>query len=57
MQLLRRLAFSASEAKTAIQYPTFTFAKDIPSDFQRTHWNLFHAINSAIDIALETDPT
>ena len=57
MQLLRRVAFSASEAKAAIQYPTFNYAKDIPSDFKRTHWNLFHAINSAIDIALQTDHT
>lgn len=24
---------------------------------KRTHWNLFKAVNSALDIALETDPT
>ena len=31
------------------------FAKDLPSDMERKHMNLFTAINSALDIALETD--
>lgn len=35
----------------------YTYAKDIPSNVQRNHMNLFTAINSAIDICLETDPT
>ena len=40
-----------------LQYPVYSFAKDIPASEQRTHFNLFKAINSALDIALETDPT
>ncbi len=35
----------------------YVFAKDIPGTVQRHHMNLFTAINSAIDICLETDPT
>lgn len=39
------------------QIQKYTYAKDIPSTVQRTHMNLFTAINSAIDITLETDST
>ena len=35
----------------------YTYARDIPTTVQRNHMNLFTAINSAIDICLETDPT
>ena len=35
----------------------YTYAKDIPHTVQRSHMNLFTAINSAIDITLETDKT
>jgi len=35
----------------------YTYARDIPASVQRNHMNLFTAINSAIDISLETDPT
>lgn len=35
----------------------YTYAKDIPGTVQCNHMNLFTAINSAIDISLETDPT
>lgn len=34
----------------------FTFAKDIPQTLPREHMNLFQSINSAIDIALGSDP-
>ena len=44
-----------SQAKEASNH--FTFAKDIPASLPRTHMNLFQSINSAIDIALETDHT
>lgn len=35
----------------------FDFAKNIPLSVFRSHQNLFQAVNSAMDIALETDPT
>jgi 2-oxoisovalerate dehydrogenase E1 component beta subunit len=35
----------------------FAFACDIPSDAERKELNLFMAINNAMDIAMETDPT
>lgn len=35
----------------------YTYAKEIPHTVQRNHMNLFTAINSAIDITLETDKT
>lgn len=35
----------------------YTYARDIPTSIPRNHMNLFTAINSAIDICLETDPT
>lgn len=41
--------FSNTNLKPSQHY---NFAKDIPADVPRTHWNLFMAINSAIDIAL-----
>ena len=47
--------FNFSSTKTQAQ--KYTYARDIPSSVQRNHMNLFTAINSAIDICLETDPT
>jgi 2-oxoisovalerate dehydrogenase E1 component beta subunit len=35
----------------------FTFASDIPSSVERKELNLFMAINNAMDIAMEKDPT
>ena len=35
----------------------YPLAKEIPSTVQRHHMNLFEAVNSAIDIALEKDQT
>lgn len=46
--------FRFSQTNQPIKY---TYAKDIPATVQRNHMNLFTAINSAIDISLETDPT
>lgn len=57
MKLLRSLAFFGSQAQKAKAYETYNFAKDIPQTVERTHWNLFQAVNSAIDLALESDPT
>lgn len=57
MKLLRSLAFFGSQAQKAKTYETYNFAKDIPQTIERTHWNLFQAVNSAIDLALESDPT
>ena len=51
-RLLTKNIFLASQTKQALQYPLYTFAKDIPASEQRTHWNLFKAVNSALDIAL-----
>lgn len=56
MRLLTKNISKVSQVKE-LQYPVYNFAKDIPSSEQRTHWNLFKAVNSALDIALETDPT
>jgi len=56
MKLLTKNISRFSQAKQ-LQYPVYNFAKDIPASEQRTHWNLFKAVNSALDIALETDPT
>ena len=57
MRLLRTCAYTMSQAKANPAYPTYNFAKDIPEHQERVHWNLFQAVNSAIDIALETDST
>ena len=57
MRLLRSCAYTMSQTKANLAYPTYDFAKDIPEHEERNHWNLFHAVNSAIDIALETDST
>lgn len=57
MKLLRSLAFFGSQAKKSKSLETFNFAKDIPESYERTHWNLFQAVNSAIDLALESDST
>ena len=35
----------------------FKLARDIPEDMPREHMNLYQAVNSAIDVALATDPT
>jgi hypothetical protein len=40
-----------------LQTHKYTYAKDIPHTVQRNHMNLFTAVNSAIDITLETDST
>lgn len=34
-----------------------TFAKDLPADLEKKNMNLYQALNSAMDIALATDPT
>lgn len=57
IRLLTKNICLASQAKQTHQYPLYNYAKDIPASHQRTHWNLFKAVNSALDIALETDPT
>lgn len=59
MRLLRKVLYfqGASKHANPLSYPSYTFAKDIPASLQRTHWNLFQAINSGIDVALETDQT
>lgn len=57
MKLLRSLAFFGSQAQKAKTYETYNYARDIPQTVERTHWNLFQAVNSAIDLALESDPT
>ena len=44
-------------SSTNNQTQKYTYAKDIPSSIPKNHMNLFTAINSAIDISLETDPT
>ena len=56
MKLLTQCISRFSQAKQ-LQYPVYNYAKDIPASEQRTHWDLFKAVNSALDIALETDPT
>lgn len=56
MKLLRSLAFFGSQSNKAKSFQTFNFAKDIPESYERIHWNLFSAVNSAIDLALESDP-
>lgn len=56
MKLLRSLAFFGSQANKTKAYQTYNFARDIPESYERTHWNLFSAVNSAIDLALESDP-
>lgn len=38
-------------------YSTYALAKDIPQSLEHTRINLYQAVNSAIDIALETDKT
>ncbi len=37
------------------RYFSYAFAKDIPQAMETTKMNLFQAVNSALDIALETD--
>lgn len=55
-RLFKNLFNFTSNAHTH-QVQRYNFAKDIPGTVQRNHMNLFTAINSAIDISLETDPT
>lgn len=60
MRLITRNAIrfaSQKEAHINQSQSHFTFAKDIPSSLPREHMNLFKSINSAIDVALATDPT
>lgn len=52
-----RNIFNFTSANKSHQVHKYTYAKDIPGTIQRNHMNLFTAINSAIDISLETDPT
>lgn len=33
------------------------FSKDLPADLEKKNMNLYQAVNSAMDIALATDPT
>lgn len=55
IKLLTRNLFKGAQAKATAT--TYNFAKDIPKSEERIRQNLFMAVNSAIDIALETDPT
>jgi hypothetical protein len=55
-RLLKNMV-SFSQLSQKHEVPKYAFAKDIPETVQRNHMNLFTAINSAIDISLETDPT
>lgn len=43
-----------AQSKTATNYRV---ANDIPDSVPREHMNLYQAVNSAIDVALETDKT
>lgn len=54
---LNRCFSSFSQAKASLSYPLYNYARDIPESVDKTHWNLFQAVNSAIDLALESDPT
>lgn len=49
--------FATTQADKKKNVPNFAFAKDIPADMPREHMNLFQSINSAIDVALGSDPT
>ena len=55
MRLFKKLAYLQSQLNPP--YATYNFAKDIPSSYQRNKLNLFSSVNSAIDIALASDPT
>ena len=55
--LTRNLFKFTAQKQSAEQPPHYIFAKDIPDSAKRTHMNMFQSINSAIDIALETDQT
>lgn len=50
-------SFSTQAETAASSLTRATFAKDLPDSLPRAHMNLFQSINSAIDIALETDHT
>ena len=39
------------------EFHRYNFSKDIPGTLQKNHMNLFTAVNSAIDISLESDST
>lgn len=52
IKLLTKSISRFTQVREALQYPLYTYAKDIPTSQQRTHWNLFQAVNSALDIAL-----
>lgn len=49
--------FSSFSQAQALSYPLYNYARDIPDSEDKTHRNLFQAVNSAIDLALESDPT
>lgn len=55
-RLLKNI-FAFSKLSQKHDVVKYDFAKDIPGTVQKNHMNLFTAINSAIDISLETDPT
>ena len=57
MRVLTKSFFNFTVQQQPNQPNHYTFAKDIPQSVKRTHMNMFQAINSAIDIALETDHT
>ena len=55
LKLAHRTVYTAAQIQAhAISH---RFAKDLPSSLERQNMNLFHALNSAMDIALATDPT
>lgn len=54
---LFRFAVQTQTEKKTSTAQNYTFAKDIPSSVPREHMNLYQSINSAIDVALATDPT
>ena len=58
MRILTRSFFRfSSQSQTQSKPIQYKYARDIPESVPKTHMNLFQAVNSAIDIALETDHT
>ena len=57
IKLLRSSLWRFSQAQTNPNSSHYVYGKDIPASVERTKLNLFQAVNSAMDIALETDHT
>lgn len=56
IRLLTKSLFSIAQTAPALGN-NYNFAKDIPASEPRTQLNLFQAVNSALDVALQTDQT